>query len=203
MKNSNYLTNLLLVCAMIFCAAQIQAQNTVGGVVTDEAAEALIGANVIVEGTTDGTITDIDGSFSVTTSSSFPFNLQISFTGYNTTTVEVTGPSSDLAITLSEGILLGEDVVVSASRKSEKVQEAPASISVITARKLEATPNPTDATRNLVNVAGVQVQQQSANRINISMRGGAGLFGTSQSGCAKTHSGRASQRIGEAIQEII
>lgn len=179
MKNLNYLTRLLLLCGLVHFSVMVSAQNSVRGTVTDETGESLIGANIIVEGTTDGTITDFDGTFTVNTSTAYPFNLVVSFTGYNSSIVAVTGPNSNLNIVITEGILLGEDVVVSASRKREKVQEAPASISVLTARKLEGSPNPTDPTRNLVNTPGVQVQQQSANRINISMRGGAGLFGTS------------------------
>ena len=169
------------VCSLILflSSTALYSQSTITGKVVDDTGDALIGANVIVKGSTDGTITDIDGSFSFRTNQGFPLTLQVSFTGYNTEEVSLSGPTSNLIITMASGILLSDDVVVSASRKREKVQEAPASISVLTARKLEGSPNPTDPTRNLVNVAGVQVQQQSANRINISMRGGAGLFGTS------------------------
>ncbi|MFK7905547.1 MAG: TonB-dependent receptor plug domain-containing protein, partial [Chitinophagales bacterium] len=60
----------------------------------------------------------------------------------------------------------------------EKVQEAPASISVITARKLEASAQAADPVRNLISTPGVQIQQQSAARINIEMRGSASLFNT-------------------------
>ncbi len=179
MKRIDYLLKLLIFGVFVHLGLTGYAQNTVSGTVTDETGEALIGANIIVQGTTDGTITDFDGTFSVNTSKAYPFNLVVSFTGYNSATIAITGATSGLEVVLSEGILLGEDIVVSASRKREKVQEAPASISVLTARKLAATPNPTDVTRNLVNTPGVQIQQQSANRINISMRGGAGLFGTS------------------------
>ncbi len=157
----------------------ISAQSTISGTITDEVGESLIGANVIVKGTSEGSVTDFDGSFSFRTTASFPLTIVVSFTGFNTQEILLNAPASDLLVRLAAGVLLSDDVVISASRKREKVQEAPASISVITARKLEASPNALDATRNLVNTAGVQVQQQSANRINISMRGGAGLFGTS------------------------
>jgi len=168
------LFSILLLCSFSY------SQSTISGVITDEnTGETLIGANVLIQGTTDGATTDIDGSYTLSTNQSPPFNLEISYTGFSTQTVQVTSPNQTISLGLTEGILFGEEVVVSASRKREKVQEAPASISVLTARKLEASPNPTDPTRNLVNTAGVQIQQQSANRINISMRGGAGLFGTS------------------------
>jgi len=154
------------------------AQSTISGVITDGVTgEALIGANVIVQGTTDGTITDLDGSYTLTTSQTPPFNIEVSYTGFGTKTMEVSSNNQIMNLSLDEGVLFGEEIVVSASRRKEKVQEAPASISVLSARKLAATPN-TEAARNLINVPGVQIQQQSAARINISMRGSAGLFGT-------------------------
>ena len=67
---------------------------------------------------------------------------------------------------------------MSASRKREKVQEAPASVSVLGARQLTNSPQ-AEPIRNLVNVPGVQIQQQSAARINIEMRASSGVFGTS------------------------
>ena len=177
MKNFNFLIKVLSVVLLFMGGVTVSAQNTVGGVVSDETGEALIGANILVKGTSDGTVTDIDGSFSLSTSSDFPMTLVFSFTGFNTSEVEVTGPTTSLAITLSEGVLIGEDVVISASRRREKIQEAPASISVITARKLAASPND-NPVRNLISMPGVTIQQQSASVINIQLRGDGGLFGS-------------------------
>ncbi len=58
-----------------------QQSNTVTGVVVDANGEPIIGANVVVKGTTNGTITDIDGRFSLEA----PGNavLSISYIGYN------------------------------------------------------------------------------------------------------------------------
>jgi iron complex outermembrane receptor protein len=175
MKNLN---TLLAFGFFFLLGLTIQAQTTVSGTVSDGDGIPLIGASVVIQGTTTGTTTDIDGNFSLR-SNTDNFTIEISYTGFTAQSIDVSGNTSGLSITLDEGITLGGDIVISASRKREKVQEAPASVSVLTARKLETSANATDATRNLVNLAGVQVQQQSANRINISMRGGAGLFGTS------------------------
>jgi len=161
---------------MLVSSAAI-AQTTIRGNVTDDAGESLIGTNVLIKGSSsDGDITDENGNYSITTSEAFPFTLVFSYTGFTAQEVEVTS-DAPLNVTLVEGIL-SDEIVISASRRAEKVQDAPASISVISARKLQSTANSTDAARNLVNVVGVQIQQQSANRINISMRGGSGLFGT-------------------------
>lgn len=175
-RNFNQFLFLLVMGFMLVSSAAF-AQTTIRGTVTDDAGEALIGANVVIKGSTsDGDITDENGNYTITTSESFPFTLVFSYTGFGSQEI-VVNSDAPVNVTLVEGIL-SDEVVVSASRRAEKVQDAPASISVLSARKLESTANSTDATRNLVNVAGVQVQQQSANRINISMRGSAGLFGT-------------------------
>ncbi|MEZ5043794.1 MAG: TonB-dependent receptor [Saprospiraceae bacterium] len=176
MKLNIYYRFILLLFAMVSLGGATWAQSNLSGTVTDEAGEPLIGANVTIKGTTQGTITDLDGKFSLSTSVAFPLTLVVSYTGFTTEEIEVSN-TSPLSIKLLEGIFT-EQVVVSASRKREKVQEAPASITVLTARKLEGSPQ-TDPVRNLVNVPGVQIQQQSAARINIEMRASSGLFGTS------------------------
>ena len=177
MKRNFNQFQLLLILGLMLVSSAAFAQTTIRGNVTDDAGEPLIGANVLVKGSTsDGDITDFEGNYSITTNQALPFTLVFSYTGFTAQEIEVTS-DAPVNVTLVEGIL-SDEVVISASRRAEKVQDAPASISVLSARKLESTANSTDATRNLVNLAGVQIQQQSANRINISMRGSAGLFGT-------------------------
>ncbi len=171
--------NLLLLMALL-CSVPAFSQTTVSGTVSNGGnGESLVGVNVVVKGTTVGTVTDIDGNFTLTNSQALPWTVEVSYIGYETQTVTVNSASDKVVVKLKEGSIVTDEVIISASRKREKVQEAPASVSVLTARKLEVSANATDPTRNLVNTAGVQIQQQSANRINISMRGGAGLFGTS------------------------
>lgn len=168
---------ILLISGLLFSSAAI-AQTTLSGNVTDDLGVGLFGANVVVKGTTDGAVTDENGNYSVTTSAELPLTLVFSYTGFTTQEIEV---SSDAPINVSlvEGGLLMDEVIISASRRREKVQEAPASVAVISAKKLATSPQATDPTRNLIGTAGVTIQQQSANRINIAMRGSSGLFGTS------------------------
>ena len=176
MKQVN-ICKFLALFAMLFMAFTINAQNLITGTVKGDDGEPLIGASIVIKGTSTGTVTDIDGTFRLNTSAALPITLEISYTGFGTEEVTVNS-YGDIEVTLTEGIYIGEEVVVSASRKREKVQEAPASISVVSARKLETSPQTTDVIRNLVNVPGVQIQQQSAARINIQMRCSAGLLCT-------------------------
>ena len=176
MKNFNFLRFLFL-SAVMLGTAQLIGQGRIAGTVIDDSGEPLIGANIIVVGSSDGTITDFDGTYSFNTSQSFPLTLLVSFTGYNSQEIALDAPSESVDVTLSEGVLLGDDVVISASRRKEKVIEAPASISILTARKMAASPNDNPA-RNLISMPGVTIQQQSAAMFNIQLRGDGGLFGS-------------------------
>ena len=153
-------------------------QNTVSGKILDgRNGEEIIGATIIVVGTSTGTITDYDGTFTLTTDQEFPFEINITYTGYETTRMTIT-ESGDLGeISFRETTSVLDEVVITASRRKEKVQDAPASVSILNARQLSTTPQ-TDATRTLLNVPGVQIQQQSASRSNIEMRGGSSVFDT-------------------------
>jgi len=178
MKNCIYKLSLFL---PLFLAGLVgTAQTTVSGTLIDaDTKEGLIGANIVVAGTSTGTITDIDGSFTLNVDKTAPFDIELSYTGYEAQTVSVSGSGDIGTISMSPTSSMLDEVVISASRKREKVQEAPASVSVLTAKKLATSPHATDPVRNLANLAGVQIAQSSASRINISMRGGSGLFGTS------------------------
>lgn len=169
----------ILSVALMMFAFLANSQTTISGKVVDENNEPIPGANVVIVGKAIGTTSDFDGLFKLETSEVPPFKIRISTLGYSSTNEDVTENNQTFTIVLNESSTILDEIVVSASRRREKVQEAPASVSVLSARKLDATPNATDITRSLINVPGVQVQQQSANRINISIRGGSGLFGTS------------------------
>ena len=171
-----FLNNLWVL--LVLLTVGLNAQSTISGTISDgDNGETLIGANVIIQGTTTGTSTDVDGNFSLTSDQPLPWTVEVSYTGYNTQTVAVANSTSNLSIALESSAILTDEVVVSASRRREKVQEAPASISILTSRKLEAA-SPNDPARNLINTPGVTIQQQSAGRINIQLRGDGGIFGS-------------------------
>ena len=71
-----------------------------------------------------------------------------------------------------------DEIIVSASRKAEKLQEAPAAVSVISARQLSQSGGSISPLRALINTPGVDLQQQTGQRINIALRGGSSVFST-------------------------
>ncbi|MBL4650013.1 MAG: carboxypeptidase-like regulatory domain-containing protein, partial [Aureispira sp.] len=50
---------------LVFSIGTVYAQKTISGVVTDESGESIIGATVLMKGSASGTITDIDGNYSI------------------------------------------------------------------------------------------------------------------------------------------
>ncbi len=108
----------LLLFMVLFVVGATMAQRTVTGSVTDVNGEALIGANVLVSGTTSGTITDIDGSFSLEVPTDAQ-SLSISYTGFTDQDVSIFG-LNNVAISLAEGELLEEIVVTGLGIKKEK-----------------------------------------------------------------------------------
>ncbi|MFL2628519.1 MAG: TonB-dependent receptor domain-containing protein [Candidatus Marisimplicoccus sp.] len=177
--NIKFLNKHLLAFMAVMLLGNVYSQSQVSGSVSDSDSMAGIpGVNVIIEGTSVGTVTDFDGNFVLNSNQAPPFNLVISYVGYSAQTVSVTSSGQDISISLSAGQNL-EEVVISAGRKEQKVLEAPASISVISARTIENSPSVTDPVRLLSNTPGVQIQQQTANTLNVEMRAGSGVFGTS------------------------
>jgi iron complex outermembrane receptor protein len=140
--------------------------------------EAIPGVNVIIDGTNIGTVTDFDGNFVINTSQDTPLTLVVSYVGYSAERVSVTSANQNINVMLSAGQNL-EEIIVSASRRAQKVTDAPASVSVISTRQIENSAQVAEPSRILVSVPGVQIQQQTANTLNIEMRAGSGVFGTS------------------------
>ncbi len=118
---------------------------TLNGTVTDETGEALIGASVLIKGTTIGTVTDVDGNYTLNVPNS-DYKLVISYTGYATQEVQATANSSNIQVTLSEGLELLEVVVTGLNIRKEKKALGYAR-ATITSDKLAGK------------VAGVQIQE--------------------------------------------
>ena len=126
----------MLLCGSLLAFGQ---QATISGQVTDESGEALIGANVLVKGSTIGANTDLDGMYSLEVDPG-TYTIFVSYVGYrdlNETVMVVSGEKMTLNLTLGTGTDL-DMVVVSGSRKPEKITESPATIETIFAREIES-----------------------------------------------------------------
>jgi len=103
--------------------------NNIAGYVYDETGEPLIGANVLIEGTTMGTVTDLDGYYSLNVPAGYS-QLRFTYIGYKSQTREVLA-GQELDVYLGEEESSLAEVVVSASRVEERILEAPVSIEVM------------------------------------------------------------------------
>jgi TonB-linked SusC/RagA family outer membrane protein len=132
---SAYSAELMKKCAFILglvflSMSTLMAQKTVTGTVADASnGDPLVGANVIVKGTTTGTITDIDGNFSLGVPAGATV-LEVSYIGYTDKEVSIAGDITSVNVTLQTGELLEEVVVIGYSPISrKKVLGALASVS--------------------------------------------------------------------------
>ncbi len=101
-----------LVLLFLFCAIPFGmsfAQSTIKGTVNDELGEPVIGASVKVQGTNDGSITDLDGNFTVKADPNA--TLQITYVGYVTETIKL-GGKTNITVVLKEDNTTLNDVVV-------------------------------------------------------------------------------------------
>ena len=96
-----------------------QSGRTITGTVIDETGETVIGANVVVKGTTNGSITDVDGRFSLNNVPDGAI-LIVSYVGYEDLSVKV-GVQSQLTIKLKESSELIDEVVVVGYASQKKV----------------------------------------------------------------------------------
>lgn len=153
--------------------ATLMAQTTsVSGKVTDGATgDPLAGVNIVVKGRVIGTISNASGEYNLKVSMAPPFTLVFSFIGYSTQEMEVKDANTTgLNVPMAEQTILGQEVVVSASRIEESILQSPVTIEKmdLLAIKQAATPDFYDA---LANVKGVQVNSGSLNLTSINTRG--------------------------------
>ncbi len=111
---------------------------TYKGKVTDaKTGEPLIGVNITVKDNVHGTVTGYDGTFSYTCPFAPPLDLHVSYVGYQKITVPVNSDKDFVKIKLKEITILGQEVVVSASRIEESILQAPVSIEKMSLRDIQ------------------------------------------------------------------
>jgi iron complex outermembrane recepter protein len=162
------------VAAWLVSTGVLLAQTKISGTVTDAALSGgLVGVSVQVKGKVIGTISDAKGNFSLMTTTPVPFTLVVSSVGYETQEVAIQGDRSDLKISMKEQVLLGQEVIVSASRIEQSVLQSPVTVEKMDIRTIRETPSANfyDALRNL---KGIDVSTQSLTFSNPNMRGFSG-----------------------------
>ena len=142
-----------LVCLLLMTTSLFAQEKTVTGTVTDSTNEPLIGASVVIQGTSNGTITDIDGKYSITAS---PDNvLEFSYVGMVKQDVKV-GSQHVINIQLKEDSqMLAETVVIGYG--SAKKRDLTGSITNIKGAEIANKPSTNPLSSLQGKVAGVQI----------------------------------------------
>lgn len=161
--------NTILKCIfLLFCTYNF-AQTTITGTVKDDNGQPIPGVNIIIIGTTIGTVTTFDGDFNLTTNKTPPFSIQVSSVGFETVNKEVKSNTEIFDIVLSEGTALDE-VVISASRTPERVFESPVTIERYGLKAIKNTAS-AEFYDGLENLKGVDINTNSLTFKSINTRG--------------------------------
>lgn len=163
----------LLFFAVIGACAQtsgVTHMTEVKGVVTDfQTREPLVGVTVSVSNDpTKGTITDIDGNYSIVVDTKTPVMLSFSYVGYDTETRSVTPMTTKLNVPLLPHNELLDDIVVTAGRFEQRSTDVTVSMEVIKPQMIR-NQAPTDLTSSLQTLPGVEIIDKQP-----SIRGGGG-----------------------------
>ncbi len=156
----------LLLPLVLLAAGNLGAQENnslieiTGTVTGQENKEPLADVSVQVKGTIAGTITNKEGGFKLRTKARLPFTLVFSSVGFKQQEFEVKSLGSNLQIALVTQTILGNEVVVTASRVAESILKSPVAIEKLDIRAIReaAAPSFYDA---LENVKGVQMTTSS------------------------------------------
>ncbi|MCS6917737.1 MAG: SusC/RagA family TonB-linked outer membrane protein [Chitinophagales bacterium] len=158
------------------------AQNrTVSGTVKDPKGEPIVGASVVAKGTTLGTYTDVDGSFSLTV----PQNtsaLVVRYLGFKTQEVPLSA-ASQIEIVLEEDVLRLDEVVVTAIGIPVEKKKLAYAVQDVSSEQLNAASNPNTLTALSGKVAGLQVISSSGSpgsSVYLELRGASSITGNNQ-----------------------
>ena len=169
----------LLIGVPIWAQTGNDVKKEITGTVSDTNNEPLPGVTVLLRGTTTGTVTDIDGSFSLMVPAQGAI-LDFSFIGYKTQSIEV-GNQSELSVIIEEDIAGLEEVVV-IGYGTQKKESLTSAISQIDSEEIQTTTSSSLAQKLQGKVPGLQIRQNSGQpgefntSINIRGFGGAPLY---------------------------
>lgn len=159
----------LLLLGIISFLGNAQTSQISGTVIDAESNEPLPNASVSVTGKMIGTTTNEDGTFELNLDQDFPLTISVSFMGYQTQSIVVSGPESVTVILEAKNELL-EGVVVAASRVEENILQSPVSIEKMNTVEIRETPS-LDFYDGLQNLKGIDMVTSSLTYKEINTRG--------------------------------
>ncbi len=137
MKTMIYHLLSILIFFSISITISAQTFEIKGKVTESKTGESMIGVHVTLSGDVYGTVTGYDGSFVFKTLKSPPFKLHFSFVGFESQDIVLSKENEFVDIKLKEQFLLGQEIVVSASRVEENILRSPVSIEKMNLRDIQ------------------------------------------------------------------
>jgi iron complex outermembrane receptor protein len=131
---------LILILSLASFATSAQSYEVIGKVSEAKTGLPLFGVHVAVVGNVQGTISNQKGDYVLKTGIAPPFELQFSFIGFETQTVEVSQSGQTINIEMEEEYLLGQEVVVAASRVEKSILQSSLSIERLNLRDIQQMP---------------------------------------------------------------
>ena len=154
---------------LLFLGGISYSQTTISGTVVDDSGQPIPGANILIVGTTTGTVTDFDGAFTLKANLNPPFTLQASSVGFESVSEQITTNNQTVNFILKEGTSLDE-VVISASRTPERIFESPVTVERLGLKEIKNTAS-VDFYDGLENLKGVDVNTNSLTFKSVNTRG--------------------------------
>lgn len=156
---------------VLFWTQLIVAQEISGQVLDDKTGEAVITANVVIKGTSQGTTTDFDGNFTLKVgNNSFPITLVVTFIGYQDQEIVVNNESQKIVVRLKEDSELLQAVDVIEQRLSKKQRESALTVEALDNLAIKETPA-ANFYEALGNLKGVDLTSASIGFKIINTRG--------------------------------
>ena len=174
---------LFLYPLVLWAGVAFGAEGTLSGVVKGPEGESIPGANIVLVGDLlpggkIGTATDEDGRFRLEGLPAGEYQLSVTHIGYRPLTREgvgIVGGEQKLMLTLETGIIFLDQNVVSASRRQEKVLEAPASVAIVEAAEIRNRPA-LSVVEHVRDLPGVDFSQTGLAQSNVVVRGFNNVF---------------------------
>ena len=140
MKQKLTFLRTFFILSVFFLSLSLNAQTVTGTIKDGKTNEALFGATVVIKGTTQGGLTDLDGKFNFTTTTLPPFVLSVSYLGYVTFESTVNSIESPISIKIKPNETLLKTVEVVGDRITEKQKESPLTIEALDVLAIKETP---------------------------------------------------------------
>lgn len=161
---------------LLLVKANAQTRQITGTVIENGTNEPVIGASVLVKGTSNGTQTDVDGKFKLSVSSKGDITLIVRFIGYKTQEIALAGRSAIKVTLQTDAVELNE--VVAIGFATVKRRDLAGAVSSVTAKQLRDIPINSAGEALAGRLAGVQVTKSEGSPdadVRIRIRGGGSI----------------------------